>query len=153
MVCNPGWQVYQCRQQGNNTCFMQCIFQENVHEYMLCALLMSANSTAAELFISEWLLLLFQQSVMSDSLGPHGLLQVRLSYPSSYPRVCSNSCPLSWWLHLVISSSVTPFSSCPQSFPTSGSFQMSQLFASGDQSIGVSAQNQSFQWVFRIDFL
>ena len=58
--------------------------------------------------------------------------------PSPTPGVYSNSCPLSWWCHLTISSSVVPFSSCLQSFPTSGSFQMSQLFTSGGQNIGVS---------------
>ena len=61
------------------------------------------------------------------------------SCPSPTPRACSNSCPLSWWCHPIISSFVVPFSSCPQSFPASGSFPMSQLFASGGQSIGVSA--------------
>ena len=61
------------------------------------------------------------------------------SCSSPTPRVYSNSCPLSWWRHLTISSSVVPFSSCPQSFPASGSFQISQLFASGDQSVGASA--------------
>ena len=60
------------------------------------------------------------------------------SRPSPTPRVYSKSCPLSWWCHPTISSSVIPFSSCPQSFPSSGSFQMSQLFTSGGQSIGVS---------------
>ena len=60
-------------------------------------------------------------------------------YPSLSLRACSNSCPLSWWCHPTISSSVAPFSSCPQSFPVSGSFTVSQLFASGGQSIGVSA--------------
>ena len=59
--------------------------------------------------------------------------------PSSIPRTCSNSCPLSWWCHPTISSSVIPFSSCLQSFPASGSFPMSQFFASGGQSIGISA--------------
>ena len=59
--------------------------------------------------------------------------------PSPTPGACSNSCPLSQWCHPTISSSIVPFSSCPQSFPASGSFQMSQLFASGGQSIGVSA--------------
>ena len=61
--------------------------------------------------------------------GPHGLQHARLPCPSLSPEVCSNSCPLSWWCHLTISSSVTPFS-CPQSFPALGSFPMSQLFAS-----------------------
>ena len=75
---------------------------------------------------------------MSDSLRPHGLQHARPPCPSSTPGVYPNSCPLSRWYHLTISSSVIPFSSCPQSFPASGSFQMSQLFASGGQSIGVS---------------
>ena len=60
-------------------------------------------------------------------------------FASLSPRVCSNSCPLSWWCHPTISSSVSPFSSCPQSFPASGSFPMSWLFASGGQSIEASA--------------
>ena len=76
---------------------------------------------------------------MSDSLRPHGLQHTRLPCPSLPPRVCSNSSPLSRWCHPTISSFVTPFSSCPQSFPASGSFQMSPFFASGGQSIGASA--------------
>ena len=75
---------------------------------------------------------------MYDSLRPHGL-HTRPSCPSPTPRVYSNSCPLSRWCHPTISSSVVPFSSCLQSFPASGSFQMSQFFALGGQSIGVSA--------------
>ena len=78
-------------------------------------------------------------SVMSDSLQSHGLKHTRLLYPSPIPETCSNSCSSSQWCHPTISSSVVPFSSCLQSFPASGSFQMSQLFASGGQSIGVSA--------------
>ena len=81
----------------------------------------------------------FSCSVMSDSLWPHGLQHVRPPYLSPTPRVHPNSCPLSWWCHPTISSSVVPFSSCPQSFPALGSFQMSQHFASVGQSIGVSA--------------
>ena len=76
---------------------------------------------------------------MSDSLWPHELQHTRLPCPSLSPRVCSNACPLSWWCHPTISSSVAPFSSCLQSFPASGSFPMSQFFASGGQSIGTSA--------------
>ena len=76
---------------------------------------------------------------MSDSLQPHGLQCTRLPCPSLSPRVCSNSCPLSWWCHLTISSSVVPFSSYPQSFLASGSFPISQLFTSGGQRIGASA--------------
>ena len=85
------------------------------------------------------LLLLSSHSVMSDSLWPHGLQHARLPCPSSSPRVCSNSYPSSWWCHPTISSSVIPFSFCLQFFPASGSFPMSQLFASGGQSVGVSA--------------
>ena len=80
----------------------------------------------------------FSHSVMSDSLLPHGLQQARFCCPSPTPRICSNSHPLSWWCHATISSSVVPFS-CLQPFPASGSFLVSQFFASGGQSIGVSA--------------
>ena len=82
-------------------------------------------------------------AVMSDFLWPQGLQHARLPCPSPFPRVCSNSCPLSWWCHPTIPSlvwmNVILFSSCPQSSPAWGSFPMSQLFASGGQSIGVSA--------------
>ena len=81
----------------------------------------------------------FSPSVMSDSLWPHGLQHARPPCPSPTPRVCSNSCPLSWWWHPAISSSVLPFSFCLQPFPASGSFPISQVFISGGQSIGVSA--------------
>ena len=81
----------------------------------------------------------FSCSVMSYSLRPHELQHARPPCPSPTPRVHSNPCPLSQWCHPTISSSVIPFSSCPQSFPASGSFQMSQLFAWGGQSTGVSA--------------
>ena len=81
----------------------------------------------------------FSCSVMSDSLQPHGLQHTRLPCPSSTPRDYSNSCLSSRWCHPTISFSVVSFSSCLQSFPASGSFQMSQFFASGGQSIGVSA--------------
>ena len=76
---------------------------------------------------------------MSDSLLPHELQHARPPCPSPTPGIYPNSCALSWWCHPAISSSVVPFSSCPQSFPALGSFPMSQLFASGGQSIGVSA--------------
>ena len=81
----------------------------------------------------------FSCSVVFDSLWPHGLQHVRLPYPSPTPRAYSNSCPLSQWCHPTVSSSVIPFSSCRQSFPSSGTFPMSQFFASGGQRIGVSA--------------
>ena len=91
----------------------------------------------------QWTLLIYQyqfsRSVMSNSLRPHEPQHARPPCPSPTPGVYSNLCPLSWWCHPTTSSSVVPFSSCLQYFPTSGSFQMSQLFTSGGQSIGVSA--------------
>ena len=79
----------------------------------------------------------FSYSVMSDSLRPPEPQHTKPPCPSPTPRVYPNSCPLSQWCHPTISSSLVPFSSCPQSLPASGSFQMSQLFASGGQSIRV----------------
>ena len=81
----------------------------------------------------------FSHSVLSNSLQPHELQHARPPCPSSTPRVHSDSRPLSQWCHPAISSSVVPYSSCLQSFPASASFPMSQFFASGGQSIGVSA--------------
>ena len=81
----------------------------------------------------------FCHSVMSDSLWPHGLQHARLPCPPPTPGTYSSSCPLSRWCHPTNSSSVNLFSSCLQSFPVSGSFQMTQLFESGSQSIGVLA--------------
>ena len=81
----------------------------------------------------------FSRSVVSDFLRPHELQHARPPCPSPTPRVHSNSCPLIWWCHPAISFSVIPFSSHLQSFPASGSFQMSQLFTSGGRSIEVSA--------------
>ena len=80
----------------------------------------------------------FSRSAVSDSLQPLRLQHARLPCPSSTHGDCSNTYPFSWWCHPTISSSVIPFSSCLQSFSASGSFPVSQFFASGDQSIGVS---------------
>ena len=97
-------------------------------------------STFFFFFTSKLLYLVqFSCSVMSNSWRPHELQYARLPCPSPTPRVHPNPCLLSRWCYPTISSSVVPFSSCPQSFPASGSFQMSQLFTSGGQSIGVSA--------------
>ena len=99
--------------------------------------------------IVVWLL------IMSSSLWFHGLQHARLPCRSLSPRVFSNSCPLNWWFHSTISFSVTPFY-CPQFFPASGSFPMSQLFASGGQSTGASASvsNEYSRLIsFRIDWL
>ena len=81
----------------------------------------------------------FSHSVVSDSLWPHESQHARPPCLSPTPGVHSNSCPSSWWCHPAISPSIVPFTSCPQSLPASGSFQMSQFFPSGGQSIGVSA--------------
>ena len=88
---------------------------------------------------------------MSDSFRPHGLQQARPPCPSPTPRVYSNSCPLSRWCHPTISSSVVPFSSCLKSFPASGSFPwVSSLHQVAKV---LEFQPQSFQWIFRADFL
>ena len=81
----------------------------------------------------------FSHSALSDSMRLHEPQHARPPCPSPTPRVYPNSCPLSRWCHPTVSSSVVPFSSCPQSFPASGSFQMRQLFTSGGHSIGFSA--------------
>ena len=96
---------------------------------------------------------LFSLSVMSNSLQPHGLQHTRHPCPSPTPGVYSNSCPLSRWCHPTISSSVIPFSSCPQTFPESGSIPTSQLFASSGQSIGVAASTSCLPMNTRTDLL
>ena len=92
------------------------------------------NSVSHTLYISQ-----FSCSVVTDSLQPHGLQHARLPCPSPTPRAYSDSCPLCWWCHPIVSSSVVPFSSHLQSFPASGSFPMSWFSSSGGQSIGASA--------------
>ena len=99
------------------------------------------------------LLFFFSCYIMFNSLRPHGLQNTRLPCPSLSSGSCPNSCPLSQWCHSTISSSVTPFSSRPQSFPASGSFPMSQWFGSDAKVLGLQLQHQSFQWIFRTDFL
>ena len=98
-----------------------------------------ADDTIYSLLLMEFRSVQFIHSVVSDSLRPHEPQHARLPCPSPTPGIHPNPCPLSWWCHPTISSSVVPFSSCSQSFPPSGSFLMSQLFTSGGQSIGVSA--------------
>ena len=96
----------------------------------------------------------FNHTVVSDSLQPLGLQHTRPPCPSPTPRACSDSCPLSRWWHPTISSSVIPISSCLQSFPASGSFPVSQLFASGSQSVGASASASVLAMIsFRMDWL
>ena len=97
----------------------------------------------------------FSRSDMSNCLQPHELQHARLPCPSQTPGACSNSCPSSRWCNPIISSSVIPFSSCPQSFPASESFPRSQFFASGGQSIGTSASTSVLPMniFFRMDWL
>ena len=95
----------------------------------------------------------FSLLVVSDSLWPHGLQLTRLSYPSPTPRVCSNSCPLSGWYHPTISSSVIPFSSCPQSFQHQGLFQWVSSSHQVAKVLEFQLQHQFFQWIFRTVFL
>ena len=102
--------------------------------------------------ISTNYILFFSHSVMSNSLLPHVLQHSRLLCPSPSHEFCSNACPLSQWCYPTIRFSVAPFF-WPQSFPTSGSFPMSQLFTSGGQSIGTSASASVLLVNFRIDFL
>ena len=105
----------------------------------------SSSSFHRKMSVPINLLLFFSFSVLSDSLWPHGLQHIRLPCLSPSPRVCTNWCPLSWWCHPTISSSVVPFSSCLQSFPASRSFPMCRLFVSGGQSIGASASASVLQ--------
>ena len=92
-------------------------------------------------------------SVVSNSLWPHGLQHARLPCPSPDPRAHSNSCPLSRWCRPTISFSVVPFSFCLQLFLASGSFPMSQFFVQLAKVLEFQLQHQSFQWIFRTDFL
>ena len=98
-----------------------------------------ADDTIYSLLLMEFSSVQFIRSVVTDSLRPHELQHARPLCPSPTTGVHPKPCPLSRWCHPTISSSVVPFSSCSQSFPASGSFQISQLFVSGGQSIGVSA--------------
>ena len=108
-------------------------------EHYLVVFLLSLISDLHKTFKQFFSSVQFSRSVVSNSLWPHESQQARPPCPSPTPRVYSNSCPLSQWCHPAISSSVVPFSSFPQPLPASGSFPMSQLFAWGGQSTGVSA--------------
>ena len=111
-----------------------------------CLLISWLQSPSAVIFSSVQ----FSHSVMSDSLDPHGPQPARLPCPSPTPGACSNSCPLSWWCHPSISFSA--FSSCPHSFPVSVSFPMSSSHQV-PKVLEFQLQHQSFQWIFRSDFL
>ena len=108
-------------------------------DYICDVVLCNLGCGHVDVFWYYYFLFLFCHSVVSDSLWPRDLQHARLPFPLLSPQVCSNSCPLSRWCHPTISSSIVPFSSCLQSFPASGSFQVSWLFTSDDQVIGASA--------------
>ena len=95
----------------------------------------------------------FSRSVVSNYLRPHGLQHTRPLCPSPTPGVYSNSCPLSWWCHPTTSTAVTPFSSHLLSFPASGAFLTSQFLPQVGKLLGFQLQHQSFQWIFRTDFI
>jgi len=117
---------------GEVACFFtKCVFQAS-SLYIVCL--------SNDFIVTHFLIC----SVVSNSLGPHGLQHMRPPCPSPTPGVYPNSCSLSQWCHPTISSSVIPFSSCLQSFPASGSFLMSQLFATGGHSFGASASASVF---------
>ena len=116
-------------------------FKKETHLFWLPVHLFPNKVTVVQLLSCVWL------------FATSWTCSTRLPCPSPSPGVCSNSCPLSHWCHPNISSSVTRFSSCLQSFPAPGSFPVSQLFTSGGQSIGASASASVLQWIFRTDFL
>ena len=133
-------------------------FQCNISVSKVQIILLNIQSSFSvlTLYWYNWLntgIVQFSCSVMSDSLWPHGLQHATLPCPSPTPRAYSNSCLSLRWCHQIISSSVIPFSSWFQSFPASGSFPMSQFFTSGGQMLEIQLQHQSFQWIFRTDFL
>ena len=108
---------------------------------------------STHLSFTEFYLLFFSHSVMSSCLQTHGMQHIRLPCPSLSLRVCSNSCPLSRWCHPTISSSVFPFSSCLQSSQHQGLFQWVGPLHQVAKILELQLQHQSFQWIFRVDFL
>ena len=144
--------------------FIYLFLYKCIYIYMFVCIYMCVCHICG-IYIYMWLLyyifvvsVQFSRSAISNSLRPHGLQHTRPPCPSQTPRAYSNSCPLSRWCHPTISSSVVPFSSRHQSFPASGSFQMSQFFPSGGENIGVSASasvlpKYSELFPFRMDWL
>ena len=124
--------IYNSKQWSH----LQNLFFKFFRQWAICFFPITCSSCSWKCSVQS---VQFSRSVVSNSLRPHESQHARPPHPSPTPRVYLNLCPSSWWCHPATSSSVVPFSSCPQSFPGSGSFPMSQLFASGGQSIGVSA--------------
>ena len=130
--------IYQILYMILHAKYNRALSQEFMHWNPKVIFTWSTLAIQAVLISVQFSSVQFSHSVMSNSLRPHGLQHIRFLCPSPTPRVYSNSCPLSRWCHPTISFCVIPFS-CLQSFPASGSFPISQFFASGGQSIGVSA--------------
>ena len=119
------------------TCIYMYLFFFKCFSHLSCCRMLSMGYTVGPRGLSIYMYVyVCAKLLQSESLRPHGLQHARPPCPSPTPGVCSNSCPSSRWCDPTISSSVVPFSSCLQSFPTSGSFPMSQVFPSGSQSIG-----------------
>ena len=128
----PGLEASSCRHSLSFRHPLLGTLTPQTYWEILCIFIMSIHLPLLSSFTTCALgnkgLFVFSPSVVLDSLRPHGLQQARLPCPSLPPWVCSNSCPLSRWCHSTISSSVTPFSSCTQSFPASGSFLATDVF-------------------------
>ena len=116
-----------------------CMFEYSFQIWILKVLIKGKNFETMSCYTVQ-----FSCLVVSDCLQPYGLQHARPLCPPPSPTVCPSSCPLHWWCHPIISSFVGPFSSCLQSFPASESFQMSQFFTSGGQSIGASTSATVF---------
>ena len=124
----------------NSSCILSLLLDcQCLHVHKIVLSVKIVNTLFLSYFVNKFALVLFSHSVMADSLQPHGLQHARTPCPSPTPRACSNSCLLSQRCQQTISSSVIPFSSCLQSFPASGSFPLSQCFASDGHSIRASA--------------
>ena len=144
MWCRYSTRV-KCKSSNITKCFYYSFFfsaflpflPPSLHPFFLS--FSKSLSSSCKSQVNPQKMVLFSCSAVSNSLRPHGLQHTRPPCPLLSPWVYSNSCSLTWWCHPAISSSVIPFSSCPQSFPASQSFPVSWLFTSGGQSAGASA--------------
>ena len=127
-------------------------FLEFIQLNLMSIIELKFNSVQISAMIPQFSSIQFSHSVTSNSLWPNGLQHARLPCPSPTPRACSNSCPLSQWRHPTISSSVVLFSSCLQSFPASGSFQMS-FSNQVAKVLELQFRHQSVQWIVRVNCL
>ena len=139
----PRWQGTNVFPAGGIVLNLKCKYCKVIKNKSLCLYGMQIPGCLSQLTVQ------FCCSVESISAWPYELQHPRPPCPSLTPGACSNSCPSSWWCHQTSSFSVTLFSSCLQTFPASGSFPMSQFFASGGQSIGVSNSTSVLPWIFR----